>query len=45
MLASTLDYDKMKQQDGDEEIIPFSFMNEGRNLEEIRDIVLALLYK
>jgi tRNA uridine 5-carboxymethylaminomethyl modification enzyme gidA len=32
MLASTLDYDKMKQQDGDEEIIPFSFMNEGKEL-------------
>ena len=32
MLASTLDYDKMKQQDGDVEIIPFSFMNEGKDL-------------
>ena len=32
MLASTLDYDKMKQQDGDDEIIPFSFMNEGKEL-------------
>ena len=32
MLASTLDYDKMKQQDGDVEIIPFSFMNEGKEL-------------
>ena len=32
MLASTLDYEKMKQQDGDVEIIPFSFMNEGKEL-------------
>lgn len=30
MLASTLDYDRMKRQEGDAEIIPFSFMNEGR---------------
>lgn len=32
MLGSTLDYDKMKVQSGDEEIVPFSFMNEGKDI-------------
>lgn len=32
MLAQTLDYSKMKEQIGDEEIVPFSFMNEGKDI-------------
>ena len=32
MLKSSLDYDKMKEQTGDAEIVPFSFLNEGRDL-------------
>ena len=32
MLGKTLDYDKMKEQFGDEEIVPFSFMNEGKDI-------------
>ncbi|MBQ6582702.1 MAG: tRNA uridine-5-carboxymethylaminomethyl(34) synthesis enzyme MnmG [Mogibacterium sp.] len=32
MLGSTLDYSKMKEQPGDEEIIPFSFLNEGKDI-------------
>lgn len=31
VLASTLRYSEMKEQQGDEEIIPFSFMNEDRD--------------
>ena len=31
-LASTLDYSKMKEEKGDEKIIPFSFMNEEKDL-------------
>ena len=30
MLRDTLDYDKMKEQKGDDEIVPFSFLNEGK---------------
>lgn len=30
MLRDTLDYDKMKEQKGDDKIVPFSFMNEGK---------------
>jgi tRNA uridine 5-carboxymethylaminomethyl modification enzyme len=30
--ASTLDYDKMQEQKGDEEIEPFSFMNHGKDI-------------
>lgn len=41
MLASTLDYSKMKKQAGDSEIIPFSFMNEGKDI--VRDQVLCWL--
>jgi tRNA uridine 5-carboxymethylaminomethyl modification enzyme len=33
MLGSTLDYSVMKEQTGDEEIFPFSFMNEGEDLD------------
>lgn len=33
MLGSTIDYDKMTEQKGDEKIIPFSFMNEGKDFE------------
>ncbi|MBR0373472.1 MAG: tRNA uridine-5-carboxymethylaminomethyl(34) synthesis enzyme MnmG [Mogibacterium sp.] len=32
MLRDSLDYDKMKEQTGDTEIVPFSFLNEGRDL-------------
>ena len=35
-LASSLDYDKMIPQDGDEEIVPFSFMNDELEKEQIR---------
>lgn len=30
MLRDTIDYSKMKEQKGDDEIVPFSFMNEGK---------------
>ena len=33
MLRDTLDYSKMKEQKGDKEIVPFSFMNEGKTYE------------
>lgn len=33
MLGSTINYDKMKEQKGDEKIVPFSFMNEGKELD------------
>ena len=32
MLGKSLNYDKMKEQLGDEEIVPFSFMNEGKDI-------------
>lgn len=32
MLGKTLDYSQMKEQLGDEEIVPFSFMNEGKDI-------------
>ena len=35
-LASSLDYSKMIPQDGDEEIVPFSFLNEELKREQIR---------
>lgn len=31
MLRDTLDYDKMKEQKGDKQIVPFSFMNEDKD--------------
>lgn len=34
MLGKTLHYDRMKEQHGDEEIVPFSFMNEGKDIGE-----------
>lgn len=34
MLGKTLHYDRMKEQYGDEEIVPFSFMNEGKDIGE-----------
>lgn len=33
MLRDTLDYDKMKEQKGDKKIVPFSFMNEGKEFD------------
>lgn len=30
MLRDTIDYSKMKEQKGDDDIVPFSFMNEGK---------------
>ncbi|MBQ0017766.1 MAG: tRNA uridine-5-carboxymethylaminomethyl(34) synthesis enzyme MnmG [Clostridiales bacterium] len=33
MLRDSLDYSKMKEQKGDEKIVPFSFMNEGKEYE------------
>lgn len=35
-LAGSLDYDKMIPQDGDEEIVPFSFMNDELQRDQIR---------
>ena len=35
-LAGSLDYDKMIPQDGDKEIVPFSFMNDELEKEQIR---------
>jgi len=35
-LARSLDYDKMIPQDGDEEIVPFSFMNDELKQDQIR---------
>ena len=35
-LSSSLDYDKMIPQDGDEEIVPFSFMNDELEKDQIR---------
>ncbi len=35
-LASSLDYNKMIPQDGDEEIVPFSFMNDELKRDQIR---------
>ena len=35
-LASSLDYDKMIPQDGDEEIVPFSFMNDDLTKDQIK---------
>lgn len=32
MLGKTLNYEKMKEQHGDEEIVPFSFLNEGKDI-------------
>ena len=32
MLGRTLEYEKMKEQTGDEEIVPFSFLNEGKDI-------------
>lgn len=32
MLGKTLNYEKMKEQHGDEDIVPFSFMNEGKDI-------------
>ena len=32
MLGKSLHYDRMKEQSGDEEIVPFSFMNEGKDI-------------
>lgn len=32
MLGKTLNYEKMKEQHGDDEIVPFSFMNEGKDI-------------
>ena len=32
MLGRSLDYSKMKVQHGDDQIVPFSFMNEGRDI-------------
>lgn len=34
MLGKTLHYERMKEQNGDDEIVPFSFMNEGKNIGE-----------
>lgn len=34
MLASTIDFHKMKEQRGDEEIVPFSFLNEGKEMHD-----------
>ena len=34
-LAGSLDYDKMQEQKGDEEIVPFSFMNDDLTKEQI----------
>ena len=34
-LASTFDYDKMSRQDGDEPVIPFSFMNDTLEREQV----------
>ena len=36
VLARSLDYDKMIPQDGDEEIVPFSFMNDELKQDQIR---------
>ena len=36
VLADSLDYDKMIPQDGDSEIVPFSFMNDELNKDQIR---------
>ena len=36
MLSSSLHYDRMKEQHGDDEIVPFSFMNEGKDIGENR---------
>ena len=33
MLRDTIDYDKMKEQKGDEKIVPFSFLNEGQEFD------------
>ena len=35
-LASTFDYDKMQPQEGDEKIVPFSFMNDSLDKEQIK---------
>ena len=35
-LASTFDYDKMTAQDGDEKIVPFSFMNDNLQKEQVK---------
>lgn len=34
-LASTFDYDKMARQDGDDPIVPFSFMNDSLSREQV----------
>ena len=34
MLGKTLHYERMKEQNGDDEIVPFSFMNEGKDIGE-----------
>ena len=36
MLGRTLDYSKMKEQVGDDDIVPFSFMNDGMEIGENR---------
>lgn len=36
MLGCTIDYSKMKEQTGDDEIVPFSFMNDGKDIGENR---------
>ena len=35
-LASTFDYDKMQAQEGDEKIVPFSFMNDNLEKDQIK---------
>ena len=35
-LAGSIDYDKMIPQDGDEEIVPFSFMNDDLSRDQVR---------
>ena len=34
-LASTFDYEKMSRQDGDERIVPFSFMNDDLDIDQV----------
>lgn len=34
-LSSTFDYDKMSRQDGDERIVPFSFMNDDLDIDQV----------
>lgn len=43
MLSDTIDYSKMKEQKGDENIVPFSFLNEDKNF-DIEQISCWLSY-